>query len=84
MPDDVVEQRFQIFDAVRDTRNVGMNRDRHDPRIVCALEVQAIELIGTALQKLLGGQVLQRMNDNVIGLDAACGPIIGTPRLAAG
>src|ERR1700738_1604204 len=62
MADDVVEQRFQIFDAMRDTGDVGVNRDRHDPRIVCALKVQTVKLIGAALQKLLRRQMLQRMD----------------------
>src|SRR6202140_2114078 len=42
--DDVVEQGFQIFDAVRDAGDVRMNGDRHDPGIGCALEVQPVEL----------------------------------------
>jgi hypothetical protein len=38
------------------------------PRIRRALKVQPVELIGTALQKLLGGKILQRMDDNIICL----------------
>ena len=68
MAHDIVEQRFQILDAMGDAGDVGMNRDRHDSRIRCPLEVQAVELIGTALEKLLGRKVLQRVNDDVVGL----------------
>ena len=39
MADDVVEQRFQVFDAVWHARNIGVNRDRHDPRVRCAFEI---------------------------------------------
>src|SRR6201998_2868673 len=67
MSDDIVEQRFQIFDAMGNTGDVGVNRDRHDPRVGFALEIQPVELIGAALEKLLGRQVLQRMDDDVVG-----------------
>src|SRR6267142_2008704 len=68
MGDDVIEQSLQIFNAMRDTGDVGVNGDRHDPRVGCALEVQPVELIGTALQKLLGRKMLQRMDDDIVGL----------------
>jgi hypothetical protein len=32
MADDIVERRFQIFDAMRDTRNVRVNGDRQCDR----------------------------------------------------
>ena len=37
--------------------------------LVCPLKVQTVELIGTALQELLGRQMLQRMDDDVVGFD---------------
>ena len=58
MGDHVIEQSLKIFDAMRDTGDVGVNGDRHDPRVRCALKVQPIELIGTAPQKLLGRKML--------------------------
>src|ERR1035438_5670681 len=36
MADDIVEQSFQIFDAMRNTRDVGVDRDCHDPRVASA------------------------------------------------
>src|SRR5690242_9036970 len=34
MADDIIEQRFQIFDPVRHAGDIGMNRDRHHLRII--------------------------------------------------
>src|SRR4051794_13470603 len=39
MGEHVVEQGFQIFDAMRNSRNIGMDRNRHHARIGCALEI---------------------------------------------
>src|SRR3954454_5101011 len=64
MAENVVEQGFQIFDAMRNACDIGMNRNSHHARIGCALEVEPVELVGTALQKLLGRKMLQRMNDD--------------------
>jgi hypothetical protein len=68
MADDMVEQRFQIFDPVRHAGDVGMDRNRHHPCIVGAFEIEAIELVGAALQELLGWQMLKRVDDDVVGL----------------
>src|SRR5271163_713461 len=59
--DDVVQQGFKVFDAVRNTGDVGMDRDRHDPRVAFAFEIKPVKLIGAALQKLLGRKMLQGM-----------------------
>ncbi|OIQ63374.1 hypothetical protein GALL_550850 [mine drainage metagenome] len=67
MADDIVEQRLQILDAMRDAGDVGMNGDRHDPRVGRALEVQPVELIGAALEELLGRQMLQSVDDDIVG-----------------
>src|SRR4051812_15619151 len=53
MADDIVEQCLQILDPVRYAGDVGMDRDRHHPRIVGAFLIEAVELIGAALQELL-------------------------------
>src|ERR1700722_2567999 len=37
MADDIVEQRFQIFDPMRHAGDVGVDRYRHDPRVGGAL-----------------------------------------------
>ncbi len=68
MADHIVEQLFQIFDPVRDAGDVGMNRDRHHPGIVGALEVEPVELVGAAAQELIGCQMLQRVDNDVVGL----------------
>ena len=36
--------------------------------LVAAFKVQPVELIGAALEKLLGGKVLQRVDDDIVGL----------------
>ena len=69
MADDVVEQRLQILNAVRYAGDVGMDRDRHDPCIRSAFQVEPIELIRATLQELLGRQMLQCMDDDIVGLD---------------
>src|SRR5437899_12164414 len=50
MGDDVVEQSLQIFDAMRDTSDVGVTRDCHDQRVRCALKVQPINVTYSAIQ----------------------------------
>ena len=37
--------------------------------LISAFEIQPVELIRAALQELLGRQMLQRMDDDVVGFD---------------
>ena len=65
----VVQQLFEVTNAVRYAGNVGVDRNRHDAGIVGTLGIQPVELVGAAGQKLVRPVTLQGINGDIIGFD---------------
>ena len=66
--DHIIEQSLQILDPMRNASDVGVDGDCHDARVRCCFKIETIELIGAALQKLLGRKVLQCVNYDIVRL----------------
>src|SRR5262249_51597173 len=60
---------LQVSDAMRHSRNIRMNTDRHHPARHQALLVETIEVISTAAQHLLGRMMLDDHHHDVVDLD---------------
>src|SRR5258706_6495889 len=56
----VVEQLFDVADAMRHAADIGVQADRHHARARFALLIEAIEMIDAAAQPLLRGMLLQQ------------------------
>src|SRR4051794_20417565 len=55
---DAIEDALEIFDPERRAADVGVDGDRHDPRRLGALLVQALEIIHAAALELLARMML--------------------------
>ena len=62
----MIEQRLQIADPVRHTGDVGVDRDRHHPRIPGPFGIEPVELVAPALQEDVGLVALQRIDGDVV------------------
>ena len=69
MVENMVEDGFEGANPVRNAGQVRVNADGHHAGIVGALLIKAGKLVDTSCPEILRGLVLDRMHDDIVGLD---------------